>query len=192
MLAFQDPALAKLDEIEPWVKPGEKLVIIGELPKLPLTWSIHSKLDCLQMVGPTKSLPVKNPDLITPMTMEDRNEMLGLINLVQPGFYYSDTPLLGDYFGVLKSGRLVAMAGERLSMSEFTEISAVCTHPLFRGQGFAADLITHIVNKNLDDQIIPFLHVVSSNSTAIKIYEYLGFRVRRGISFWELVFTGRQ
>lgn len=190
MLACQDPALAKLDEIEPWVKAGEKLVVIGALPKLPPNWAIHAKLDCLQMVGPTKKLPVKNPDVITLMTLKEKNEMLALINLVQPGFFYSDTPLLGNYFGVIKSGRLVAMAGERLCMSEFTEISAVCTHPSFRGEGFASDLITRIVNKNLDNQIIPFLHVVSSNSTAIKIYEHLGFRARKMIPFWELAFTG--
>ena len=63
------------------------------------------------------------------------------------------------------------MAGEKLCMNEFVEISAACTDPSFRGQGFAADLITRIVNKNLDDEIIPFLHAVSSNSTAINIMD---------------------
>jgi predicted GNAT family acetyltransferase len=48
---------------------------------------------------------------------------------------------MGSYFGIRASdGRLVALAGERLQSTAFTRISAVCTHPEFRGRRYARDL----------------------------------------------------
>jgi len=44
---------------------------------------------------------------------------------------------LGRYFGVIENGRLAAMAGERMGMPGFREVSAVCTHPDFLGRGLA-------------------------------------------------------
>jgi predicted GNAT family acetyltransferase len=41
------------------------------------------------------------------------------------------------------------MAGERLQSSAFTEISAVCTHPEFRGHGYARDLTTFLASQIL-------------------------------------------
>jgi predicted GNAT family acetyltransferase len=38
----------------------------------------------------------------------------------------------------------------------------------------------------LSENKIPFLHVVSSNERAIKLYERLGFVKRRSISFWKI------
>jgi len=60
-----------------------------------------------------------------------------------PGPFLPQTIQRGSYFGIRASdGRLVAMAGERLQSTAFGEISAVCTHPEFRGRGYARDLTT--------------------------------------------------
>ena len=49
---------------------------------------------------------------------------------------------MGSYYGVRScSGELIAMGGERLQLDGYSEISALCTHPTFRGQGFAVSLI---------------------------------------------------
>jgi len=81
------------------------------------------------------------------------------------------------------------MAGERLCIDGFTEISAVCTHPSFTGRGFAMQLIAHVTNKNINEVSLPFLHFVSSNSRAGKIYELLGYSKIRTIEFSQLSFN---
>ena len=138
-------------------------------------------------------LSFKNPEPITQLSAKDLPDMLNLINLVQPGFFFHDTPLLGDYFGIRINDQLVAITGERLRITNLTEVSAVVTHPLFTGKGFAQQLITHVMNKNSRDGSIPFLHFVAGNDRAQKIYELLGFERRRIIPFWGLtIHTDRQ
>ena len=70
------------------------------------------------------------------------------------------------------------MAGERLRLTGFTEISAVCTHPEFRGRGFASALVAALVAKIVERGEVPFLHVKRDNADAVHVYEKLGFRVR--------------
>jgi predicted GNAT family acetyltransferase len=70
------------------------------------------------------------------------------------------------------------MAGERLRFPGYTEVSGVCTHPEFRGRGFARRL-SSVVAANIEargDQA--FLHAWKTNSSAISLYEGLGFQVR--------------
>ena len=133
------------------------------------------------MVCDTKA-NVPQPDVVK---LENANlaDMLTLVNLVQPGFFYAQTPLLGDYFGIFQSGRLVAMAGERMRIDGYTEVSAVVTHPDFTGRGYAQQLVAQVVAKNLDKGVLPFLHVNAANERAVKVYEKLGFRTRRGVAF---------
>ena len=93
---------------------------------------------------------------------------------------------MGDYFGVIKQGKLAAVTGERMKMYNFTEVSAVVTHPSFTGRGFAKQLVAHTVNKIFDENKIPYLHVAETNFGAIRLYDNLGFKTRRKISFWHL------
>jgi predicted GNAT family acetyltransferase len=58
-------------------------------------------------------------------------------------------------------------------------VSAVCTHPDFRGRGYAKALMLHVMKIILDNSFIPFLHVLTSNSTAIRLYESIGFSIRQ-------------
>ncbi len=69
------------------------------------------------------------------------------------------------------------MAGERLRLEDFTEISAVCTGPRFRGRGYARTLVAFLVARILGEGKIPFLHVKAENG-AKSLYEKMGFRVR--------------
>jgi ribosomal protein S18 acetylase RimI-like enzyme len=117
------------------------------------------------------------------LTPDDVGEMLALTQLAQPGPFLARTIEMGDYAGVFDGERLVAMAGERVRLPGHTEISAVCTHPDARGRGLATALTRHVGRAILDRGETPFLHVRRDNDDAIRVYERLGFTVRRPIDF---------
>ena len=112
----------------------------------------------------------------------DVEEMMSLVALTEPGPFYEKTNQLGTYIGAREEGRLIAMAGERLRAPGVSEISAVCTHPDARRRGLAAKLTMDMVSEIRERDQLPLLHVATSNTPAIKVYEQLGFRVRTEIS----------
>ena len=71
------------------------------------------------------------------------------------------------------------MAGERFHLDGWTEISAVCTKPDHRGQGLASRLMGALIAGIQRRSERSFLHVLSTNTSAIRLYEALGFRVRQ-------------
>lgn len=113
------------------------------------------------------------------LTDADAPEMLGLASLTRPGPFFARTHRLGDFFGVRIDGRLVAMAGERMKVDGFTEVSGVCTHPDHRGKGYAAGLMQVVMTGIAARGEASFLHVLSANTGAIGLYATLGFRFRR-------------
>jgi len=109
----------------------------------------------------------------------DAKEMLALAQKTKPGPFSTRTHEMGNYIGVRDQGRLVAMAGERLCLDGYVEISAVCVDDDWRGKGLAGRLI-NILRKEITQRgATPFLHVFSHNTTAISLYERLGFELRR-------------
>src|SRR5262245_23008055 len=107
--------------------------------------------------------------------------MLALTAATEPGPFLAETIQMGRYCGIRSNdGRLIAMAGERLKLEGFTEISAICTAPEFRGRGFARTLVAYLVDQTLNEGKMPFLHVKAENGAKI-LYQKLGFRVRRTI-----------
>lgn len=109
-----------------------------------------------------------------------------LVNLVQPGYFKRKTFRLGNYYGIFKNNKLIAVTGERMKMNQYTEISAVVTHPDHVGKGYAKQLVAYTSNTIFDHNKIPYLHVAGTNAIAIQLYEKLGFRRERKISFWNL------
>lgn len=108
----------------------------------------------------------------------DAPEMLALATLTEPGPYFSRTHRLGSFIGIRDGGRLVAMAGERMKPEGFTEVSGVCTHPGWRGRGYAGALMRVVAERIVARGETPFLHAYADNHGAIALYESLGFRVR--------------
>jgi predicted GNAT family acetyltransferase len=90
---------------------------------------------------------------------------------------------MGTYLGIRYDGELVAMAGERFHPPGWTEISAVCTAPEHRGHGLATRLVRALVHGIRARGETPFLHAAGTNVTAIRLYESLGFRLRRRTTF---------
>jgi predicted GNAT family acetyltransferase len=106
----------------------------------------------------------------------DSYEMLELTALTKPGPFGPRTHELGCYVGIRDEGKLVAMAGERLKVPGYTEVSAVCTHPDHLGKGYAGGLMLEVMRGIRQRGETPFLHVRADNARAIALYERLGFQ----------------
>jgi hypothetical protein len=115
---------------------------------------------------------------VTALTDDDGPQMLALATLTKPGPFFARTHQLGDFIGVKRDGQLIAMAGERMKLPGFTEVSGVCTHPDHRGHGYAGGLMRIVAGRILARGEIPFLHAYASNTGAISLYETLGFSLR--------------
>ncbi|HVH15871.1 MAG TPA: GNAT family N-acetyltransferase [Candidatus Angelobacter sp.] len=61
-------------------------------------------------------------------------------------------------------------------------MSVVCTHPDYRGRGYASSLVSALIYRIRERSEIPFLHVRTENVDAIRVYEKLGFKTRRFIN----------
>ena len=101
--------------------------------------------------------------------------MLALATLTKPGPFAIRTHELGDFIGIKRSGKLAAMAGERLRAPGYTEVSAVCTDPDHIGHRYATGLMVEIMRRILARGERPFLHVRSQNQRAIELYHRLGY-----------------
>jgi|SRR5215469_348621 len=108
----------------------------------------------------------------------DVPEMVELATMTKPGPFATRTHEMGTYLGIRKEGKLVAMAGERLRLPGYTEISAVCTHPDHLGHGYAGFLMTVLAERMRSSGEVPFLDVRPENTRAVQLYERLGFRKR--------------
>lgn len=184
--SYQQPTTEHITELNNWLQPGEVFYVIGQLPPLPSSFGLLKELPCVQMVlqGPIDT--IKQNVAVSALAAEHKDAMFNLINKVQPGYYEPDTYQLGSYYGIWHNDQLVAIAGERMRLDQLTEISAICTDPDYTGRKYAQQLTAHLCNTNFEQGITPFLHVLETNERAIRLYEYLGFKQRRIISFWQL------
>jgi ribosomal protein S18 acetylase RimI-like enzyme len=145
-------------------------------PILPDGWSMLISGQMYQMVYEAAP-PQKPSQVLRKLTEADVPDMLALTKLTEPGPFLPRTIELGSYFCIHDSGSLVAMAGERLHLTGFTEVSAVCTHPDFRGRGYGNALMSVVISGILNRGEIPFLHVKTENP-AVRLYQKLGFQIR--------------
>ncbi|MEG3165234.1 GNAT family N-acetyltransferase [Sphingomonas sp. PB2P19] len=182
-VAAADRSAQSMADLAALVGPGETVGMI-ETDAWPLPAGLKST-GVHRLAQMTATMPVAPPDCaeILPLGDADAAEMLALATLTKPGPFFANTHRLGGYVGVRRGGALVAMAGTRLALPGFVEVSAVCTHPDFRGQGFGATLMRHIVARIQTGGDTAFLTSYVSNTRAIALYETLGFRVRREVTF---------
>jgi predicted GNAT family acetyltransferase len=151
----------------------------GEEP-LPAGWEELKCFPMLQMVAISTPHEANVP--VVELSGADVPSMMELVAAARPGPFSSRTNRLGRYFGVKEETRLVAMAGQRLRLPGYVELSAICVHPDARGRGHAEALTCALMRAAFTDGEVPFLHVRPDNVPAVKLYEKLGFLTRRRLT----------
>jgi predicted GNAT family acetyltransferase len=148
----------------------------------PAGFRIVEQDSLLQMIYSDCESPTRALDCVK-LTAADVPEMVALATMMKPGPFNTRTHELGNFMGVKREGQLAAMAGERMGMPGYTEISAVCTHPNHAGHGYATALMVELIVQIRRRNEIPILHVRSSNTHAIGLYRRIGFADRRRFHF---------
>lgn len=164
---------------------GEHVYLLGLAPPLRSGWRILQQTSVAQMICRSRIDGMTGPQ-IRVLSQDNRDDMLALTALVFPGFFRTRTIEMGGYLGIYCGTTLAAMAGERMRLNRYQEISAVCTHPDFLSRGFAARLVAELCNATLTRGLTPFLHVFRENVRAWALYERLGFVDRGDIPLWAL------
>ncbi|MFD2081217.1 FR47-like protein [Actinopolymorpha cephalotaxi] len=139
-------------------------------------WDVIQRLDGVQFVA-SGVAPGDGAEAV-PLGAEDVPEMLDLVERTRPGPFRPRTVEFGGYLGIRRGGRLVAMAGTRMRVPGWTEISALCTDDAHRGQGLAGRLVRAVATQILAGGDRPFLHSVADNAGAVRLYAALGFELR--------------
>ena len=179
-LAFpDDPGEDDWRDLADLAGPGEVTGLAAAA--VPDGWEVIFSLDGVQMVD--DGIPAAPDPEAVELGPADVPEMLDLVERTRPGPFRPRTIAMGTYLGIRRGGRLVAMAGERLHPTGWTEISAVCTDDEHRGQGLATRLVLAVAAGIRDRGDTPFLHAAATNVDAIRLYAALGFRLRRTLTF---------
>jgi predicted GNAT family acetyltransferase len=171
------------EELAGLLEPRGTVALFLETPYQPRQgWSVIAGAPLLQMVcenGVESSAASSTGQAeITELGLADSQEMIELTALTKPGPFGKRTHELGTYLGIRRGEKLVAMAGERMKVPGWTEVSAVCTHPDHTGHGYARILMLEVMRVIRTRGETPFLHVREDNGRAIQLYERLGFSTR--------------
>jgi ribosomal protein S18 acetylase RimI-like enzyme len=169
--------------------PGGIVVLFcQDRPQPPAGWSlirggVLSQMVCLPQVTPSatdlRSDDQPSPEQLRPLTQADVPAMVALAELTEPGPFRERTIELGHFWGIFTGDRLLAMAGQRLHLPHHVEVSAVCTHPDARGRGYARRLMSTVMDEIRGRGKTPFLHTFADNHSAIRVYQSLGYTLRR-------------
>lgn len=176
-----DPDAAAWSALAELLGPDELAAVPGLTSEPPADWEVVMRLPGVQMID--EGMDAVPDEEALELGPADVPEMLALVERTKPGPFVVRTIELGTYLGIRRDGALVAMAGERMHPEGWTEISAVCTDAGFQGQGLGTRLVRAVAAGIRSRGEVPFLHAASTNAGAIRLYESLGFVVRRTIEF---------
>jgi ribosomal protein S18 acetylase RimI-like enzyme len=180
-----DQSADSLNQLLELLTPGETIYLMGSDPPHAPGLITNESSFVLQMVAAEvfdqRFSPLQGEAAPVLLSAEDASAMGELTTLVYPAFFRPRTYEMGRYYGVRLNGELVAMAGERMAVPLYREISGVCTHPAHTGKGYAAALVQHLVREHARARVRSFLHVSPENTRAIALYSRLGFLIRKEI-----------
>jgi ribosomal protein S18 acetylase RimI-like enzyme len=191
---MEDVSHQDISALEPLLAAdGDLVYLIGAEPRGTSALRVGEVLPCLQMFFPEDGKLADDDAAgveILRLGAGDAAEMVELTKIVGLGFMGMRQHLMGDFFGIREGGRLIAMAGERMALPEFREVSAVCTHPEYLGRGLAGLLTRRVMREQMAAGKRTFLHVKESNARAKELYERLGFVVERKAPLWPVTRVG--
>lgn len=162
------------DDVAALAGPGEAVTVHTAVP-LPADWEVLGRIAGVRLVDVGLEA-AEDPEAVR-LGPADIPEMLDLVERTRPGPFRQRTIELGTYLGIRRGGALVAMAGERLHPPGWTEISAVCTDPAYRGHGLATRLIRAVAAGIRARGEQPMMHAAAANTSAIRLYLSIGFEL---------------
>jgi predicted GNAT family acetyltransferase len=176
--AARDDSAASLAALAALPQPEQMMALMeANALKLPPGFVPVVAAPGVQMVLARAPAAIADPR-VERLTEADADEMLALAKLTEPGPFTLKAQALGAFFGVRIDGRLAAMAGERMQVEDYSEMSGVCAHPDFRGRGLARLLSIFVTHQILARGQTPFLHAWAGNTAAIRLYESIGYDLR--------------
>ncbi|CAB3720390.1 FR47-like protein [Paraburkholderia sp. GV068] len=185
--AAREYSAESVAQIAAMLPPGQSLILFTAMkPEIPSGYAVTLDANGHQMIAEKKFRQSSDARVVR-LGPDDVSDMLQLVEITRPGPFNSRTNELGNFFGIREKGRLVAMAGERMAAGRHVEVSAVCTHPDWRGKGLGRLLVEHVSASIQQHDRIPFLHVFTTNTPAIRLYRELGFRIARTLHVTAIV-----
>lgn len=175
------PDAAAWADLAALVGPGATAAISAPHVKPPPGWEVVDEITGVQFID-TGVAAEPDPAAVV-LGPSDVPEMLALVERTRPGPFGPRTIEMGTYLGIRHHGTLVAMAGERLHPPGWTEVSAVCAHEGYRGLRLATRLVLAITAGIRERRETAMPHAAASNVNAIRLYESLGFTLRRHTRF---------
>jgi hypothetical protein len=121
----------------------EARLVRREVDPLPAGWVEVNHIALLQMMAAQGDVDlIDGPAFISldAEHAEHAGAVAALVDLTKPGPFGTRTLEMGRYIGVFdngEDGQLLAMAGERMHLPGYIEMSAICTHPHARGRRLA-------------------------------------------------------
>lgn len=173
---WDDPGV--WDALRDLVGAGAEVGLSGYEGEIPDGWEFLGGGEGVQLVE-TPALQPRPFDEAVELDAADAAEMMAIVERNQPGPFRPRTHELGRYIGIRRGGRLVAMAGERLHPTGWTEISAVAVDEDHRRQGLASRLVLDVAFHIQQRGDRAMMHAAATNVGAIAAYERLGFAHRR-------------
>ena len=178
MADMSPPGFAALGEL--MSRSDQAVLFTTEPVTAPAEFKLLLAASGEQMIGTPVETPIRSAEIIT-LGAADVPAMMELTKLTRPGPFTPRTHELGTFLGIRVDGQLVAMAGERMKPANYTEMTAVCVHPDYRGRGYAQMLLGAVSRQIVARGETPFLHVFSDNAAAIALYRRQGMEIRRRI-----------
>ena len=176
IVGFADAMRPDFDALRPFCETGEQFYCSIWSGSAPTDWRVEAESTmCCMVREPGPVADDEAPDAVQ-LGPQHASLALELATLTRPGPFGPRTIELGEYFGYFEGARLVAMAGERTHAGSLHEISGVCTHPDHQGRGLARRLMSKLIARQAARAETSFLHVMSANRGAHRLYEQLGFR----------------
>ena len=191
--AVADQSAEALRELAGFVEPGRFVALFapgeisGDIAQL---WRLAAVAPLTQWICPAPVAETSSQVDFVELGDEDAEQMYRLAKATDPGPFEMRTNRLGDYVGVKVDGVLVAMAGERICLPGYREVSAVCTDAAHQGHGYAQALVLEIARRQQRKGCVPFLHVRTGSpaeAQAKAVYRKLGFVQRMAAEMTVLV-----
>jgi ribosomal protein S18 acetylase RimI-like enzyme len=178
-----DQSTESYDSLRPLAGSGGMLALFfPDPPAPPDGWSLFRGGCLTQMIWRDPRLvtfeALPESVILRRLGAADVPAMIELTALTEPGPFRDRTIELGNFYGILRGNRLLSLAGQRMRVPGFVEVSAVCTHPDARGRGYAGVLMSRVMRDIIAEGAVPFLHALAENP-AVSLYRKLGFAQRR-------------